>query len=71
MSVISLLIIASSYRFCCVEGDEAMWSLSGLLNASLFFTAGALLCMCLFSVVHYKKNMLLRGYGNQQAVHSL
>lgn len=46
-----------------------MWSLSALLNASLFFTAGALLCMCLFFVLHYKKDMLLRGYGNRQAVH--
>lgn len=48
-----------------------MWFLSGLLNASLFFPAGVLLCMCLFSVLHYKKNMLLRGYGNKQAAHSL
>ena len=43
-----------------------MWSLSGLLNASLFFAAGVLLCMCLFSVLHYKKNMPLQGYATSR-----
>lgn len=44
-----------------------MWSLSGLLNASLFLPAGVLLCKCLFSVLHYKKNMLLWSYGSEWA----
>lgn len=47
-----------------------MWSLSALLNASLFLPAGVLLCMCLFPVLHYKKNMLLWSYGSEWAAHN-